>query len=116
MRIRLNRRVTWSCWFAPAGFTALQEPAASAEYSPPGAFGGGVASTLLGGFGSVMKSHAAFSGGVAPVTGPWGQGAVTGTPTICAVTVESTSALVGSWLDARIADRAPSRAAWLRVS
>ena len=100
----------------PAGLTALHEPFAFAEYSPPGAFGGGVASTVPGGLGSVMYSHAELSGGVAPVTGPWGQGAVTGVPSIWLLTVPSTSLFVGSWFDARTATRAPSRAAWLIVS
>src|SRR5881628_3022752 len=114
MRTRLKRSVTWSWSLPPAGLTALHEPFAMVAYSPPGALGGGELSTVLGGLGSVMYSHAELAGGVAPVTGPCGQGAVTGAPSIWRLTVVSTSALVGSWFDARTAVRAPSRAAWLR--
>ena len=53
IRTRLNRSVTWSCAFPPAGLTALQDPLATAAFSPPGALGGGVVSTVAGGFGSV---------------------------------------------------------------
>ena len=95
---------------------ALQEPLAIAEYSPPGALGGGVVSIVAGGLGSVMYSHAEFSGGVADVTGPCGHGVLTGVPSIWPLTAVRTSALVGSWLDARTAALAPSRAAWFRVS
>src|ERR1700682_438385 len=87
-----------------------------AAYSPPGALGGGVVSTVDGGLGSVMYNQAALSGGVALVTGPWKQGAVTCAPTSWDCTVASTSELAGSCPDARIAVRAPSLAAWLRVS
>ena len=51
---RLKRIVTWSCELPPAGLTALHDPFAFDEYSPPGAFGGGVVSTVAGGFGSVI--------------------------------------------------------------
>src|ERR1700680_331459 len=114
--MRLNLIVTWSAWLPPAGLTALHETVAPAGYPPPGAFGSGVVSTVAGGPGSVMYSHAALPGGVALVTGPCGHGAVTGAPISCVVTVARTSALVGSWPDARTAVRAPSRAAWLTVS
>src|SRR4029077_16528184 len=116
IRTRLKRTVTCSWSFPTAGFTALPAPLATARYSPPGALGGGDASAVEGGFGSVTYSHAALSGGAAAVTGPCGQGSVTGAPSICVLTVARTSELVGSWLDARAAVRAPSRAAWLMVS
>src|SRR5258708_20754655 len=80
IRIRLNRRVTCRGEFPPVGFTALHEPVAMAEYSPPGAFGGGVGSTVAGGLTSVMYSHAELSGGSAVVTGPGGDGPLTPAP------------------------------------
>src|ERR1700681_1884272 len=87
IRIRLKRSVTWSEVLPLAGLTALHPPLAAAGYSPPGAFIGGVVSTVAGGFGSVMYNQAALAGGVAVVTGPCGHGAVTGAPIICVVTV-----------------------------
>src|SRR2546429_3681020 len=93
---RLNLIVTCSCALPEAGLTALHEPLALEEYSPPGALGSGDASTLAGGLGSVMYSHPEFCAGVAPVTGPCGHGAVIGAPSIWVLTVVSTSAFVGS--------------------
>jgi hypothetical protein len=37
----------------PAGFTALHDPVAAVAYSPPGAFGSGEVSMLVGGLGWV---------------------------------------------------------------
>src|SRR5579859_2807700 len=116
MSMRSNFRVTCSCVFPPAGLTALHEPRAAAAFSPPGAFGGGDVSMVVGGLGSVTKSQAAFGGGAAVVMGPLGQGCVTDVPSMWLVTTVSTSALVGSWVEALTATRAPSRAAWFRVS
>src|ERR1700681_1373656 len=116
IRIRVKRRVTCKGALLVAGFTALHPPLAAAGYSPPGALGGGVVSTVDGGFGSVMYSHAALGGGVALVIGPCGQGAVTGAPISCVVTVASTLAFVGRVKGALMAVRAPSRAAWFSVS
>src|SRR5690349_15810912 len=77
---RLKRIVTCSCTLPSAGFTALHDPAATALFSPPGAFGGGEVSTVAGGFGSVMYTQAVLAGGVVVVTGPCGHGAATGAP------------------------------------
>src|SRR6266550_293394 len=93
IKTRLNRMVTWTCELPEAGLTALHDPLAIAAYSPPGALGGGVLSTP-----------------------PGGHGAETGAPSIWPLTALSTSVSVGSWLEARTATRAPSRAAWLSVS
>ena len=76
----------------------------------------GVVSTVVAGLGSVTYSQAALLGGVAVVTGPCGQGAVTGTPMSWVVTVARTSAFVGSLKGALTAVLAPSRAAWPNVS
>src|SRR5260370_5560119 len=100
IRIRLNRRVTCRGEFPPVGFTALHEPVAMAEYSPPGAFGGGVGSTVAGGLTSVMYSHAELSGGTALVPRPCGHGALNAPPITRQVTVASPSAFVRSTVEA----------------
>src|SRR5437879_7069470 len=56
-----------------------------------------------------------LAGGVAVVTGPFGQGLASDTSTACCFTEVSTSAFVGSWAEARIAVRAPSLTAWFSV-
>src|SRR5580765_4470363 len=107
MRIRFMRIVTWSWALLPEGLTALQEPVAFTANSPPGALSGGFVSMTAGGLGSVTYSQAALAGGVAEVSGPCGQGSVTGTPTSCVRTVARTVALVGREFEARTAVRAP---------
>src|ERR1700716_3310758 len=116
MSSKLKRSVTCSCEFEPAGLIALHDRVAADAYSPPGAFGAGEVSMLVGGLGSVTYSHAVLPGGVAVESGPLGHGWTTGTPSMCVLTTFSTSALVGRALDALTAALAPSRAAWLSVS
>src|SRR5439155_23395954 len=99
MSTRLKRSVTWSWSLPVAGLTALHPPASAAEYSPPGALGGGLVSAAPAGAGSVTYSHAALCGGVDVLMGACGHGRVAGTPSICADTAPSTSVLVGSWLE-----------------
>ena len=82
IKTRLNLIVTCSCALPDAGLTALHDPLALDEYSPPGAFGRGDVSTVDGGLGSVMYSHPEFAGGVVAVTGPCGHGGVIGAPSI----------------------------------
>ena len=53
IRMRLKRIVTCSGVLPDAGSVALQGPVAAAEYSPPGAFMGGLVSTDDEGLGSV---------------------------------------------------------------
>src|SRR5439155_18485253 len=96
IRTRLKRIGACSWSLPTAGLTALQPPPAVAAYSPPGALGGGVASTEPGGLGSVMYIQAELAAGVAALTGPCVHGAVTGAPCICPVTAFRTSVLVGS--------------------
>src|SRR5712692_4487814 len=75
MRTRLKRIVTCSGALPAAGLVALHEPVAAAEYSPPGAFIGGLVSMVDGGVGSVTYTQAVLAGGVALLIGPFGHGA-----------------------------------------
>src|SRR5207249_11013993 len=99
IRTRLKRIVTCNWSLPTAGLTALQPPPAVAAYWPPGALGGGVVSTVPGGFGSVTYSQPELAAGVAALTGPCGHGAVTGAPCICPVTAANESPFVGQEVD-----------------
>src|SRR5258708_15582272 len=95
MRIRLKRIVTCNGAFPAAGLVALHEPAAAAEYSPPGAFIGGLVSTVDGGGGSVSYTPAGFFGGGALLSCPFGHRSRDRTPGRSGTTRGNTSACVG---------------------
>src|SRR3989442_14745869 len=80
MRIRLKRMVTCSGALPEAGLTALQPPFAAAEYSPPGAFIGGLLSAAEGGGGGVPGRAPGVCGGGAGVARAFATRAATGGP------------------------------------
>src|SRR5260370_36611974 len=110
--------VTCSGAWSWAGLVALQVRLLLLQTCPPGASSrlGANSSGVDGGFGSVMKIQPWFGPRLADVIGPLRHGFASETSTACCFTAASTSALVGGSAESRIAARAPSFTAWLRVA